>query len=259
MDRLRGEKKVRRNGNSGQILLIAAFIMASLLLSAQLYILEVGKNSGDTNSEAFNDFMLNVKLGSRHVVIGSLANTSNGGAGSILEQNLQEWAEFIGSQYLQGKNTIDFTLGETAPYSSGTWLSWDVNGYGVSSAYAEFVYTLDGREANVDLGYSVNVTTSLVITSVNQGLNGTARQVNVTINILNEAYPALAEQITVYYRVSGTWLIPNSANGYKLQDYGNGTYVASFTALASLIDEVSVHAMDCRGIYVQANATSTEI
>jgi hypothetical protein len=105
----------------------------------------------------------------------------------------------------------------------------------------------------------VNVTTALLISSVNHGLNETARQVDVTINFLNEAYPALAEQITVYYRVSGTWLIPGSASGYRLQSYGNGTYVASFTATATLIDEVSVHAIDCRGIYVQANVTSTEI
>jgi len=259
MDRLGGQKDVRRNGNSGQILLIAAFIMASLLLSAQLYILEVGKISGETNSEVLNDFMLNVKLGSRHVVAGSLANISNGGAISILEQNLQEWAEFIGSQYLQGKNTMNFTLDETAPYSSGTWLSWGVNGYGVSSAHAEFTHSLDGRAENVDLAYSVNVTTTLLITSVNQGLNETARQVNVTIDVVNEAHPALAEQIAVYYRVSSTWLTPDSASNYRLQNYGNGTYVASFTATATSIDEVAVYALDYRGIYVQANVTSTEI
>lgn len=259
MGRLGGQKGVRRNGNSGQILLIAAFIMASLLLSAQLYILEVGKISVDTNSEALNTFMINVKLGSRHGVVGSLANISNGGATSILEQNLQKWKEFIGSQYLQGKNTVNFTLEETSPYSSGIWLFWGTDGYGVSSACAEFVHSLVGREANVDLTYSVNVTTTLSIASVNQGLNETARQVNVTINILNEAYPALAEQITVYYKVSTTWLIPDSASNYRLQNYGNGTYVASFTAIATSIDEVSVYAVDYRGIYVQANATSTEI
>jgi hypothetical protein len=250
---------MRRNGNSGQILLIAAFIMASLLLSAQLYILEVGKISGDTNADVLNDFMLSVKLGSRHVIVGSLANISNGGTRNILEQNLREWTEFIGSQYLHGKNTVNFTLEETTPYSSGIWLSWGTNGYGVSSAYADFAHSLAGRETNVDLAYSVNVTTALLIVSVNRRLNETARQVNLTMNVLNEAYPALAKQITVYCRVSGTWLIPDFANGYTLQDYGNGTYVASFTAISPLIDEVSVHVIDCRGIYVQANATSTEI
>jgi len=250
---------MRRNGNSGQILLIAAFIMASLLLSAQLYILEVGKISGDTNSDFLNDFLLSVRLGSRHVIIGSLANISNGGSRSIVEQNLREWTEFIGSQYLHGKNTVNFTLEETTPYSSGTWLFWGANGYGVSSAYADFTHSLAGRETNADLTYSVNVTTALFIESTNRRLNETTSQVNVTMNALNEAYPALAKQITVCYRVSDTWLIPDFASGYTLQDYGNGTYVTSFTAITSLIDEVSVHVIDCRGIYVQANATSTEI
>jgi hypothetical protein len=250
---------MRRNGNSGQILLIAAFIMASLLLSAQLYVLEVGKISGDINADVLNDFMLSLKLGSRHVIIGSLANVSNGGARGILEQNLREWTAFIGSQYLHGKNTVNFTLEETAPYSSGTWLFWGANGYGVSSAYTDFTHSLAGRVTNADLTYSVNVTTALFIASANRRLNETTRQVNVTMNALNEAYPALAKQITVCYRVSGTWLIPDFTNGYTLRDYGNGTYVASFTAIAPLIDEVSVHVIDCRGIYVQANATSTEI
>jgi hypothetical protein len=259
MDRLGGKKTVRRNGSSGQILLVAAFIMASLLLSAQLYILEVGKIPADTNSDALNDFMLDVKLESRHVVIGSIANISNGGSRDTLERNLLEWAEFLGNQYLLGKNTMSFALEETAPYSSGIWLSWGTNGYGVSSACADFVHSLAGRETSTDLAYSTNVTTSLLVASVNQGLNATARQVDVTIIILNEANPALAEQITVYYSVSGTWLTPDSASGYRLLDYGNGTYLASFIAVAPLIDEVSIHAVDFRGIYVQANVTSSEI
>jgi len=234
--------------------------MASLLLSAQLYVLEVGKTSGDMDADSLNDFMLSVKLGSRHAVAGSLANISTGGTNSILEFNLQEWGEFIGRQYLSGKNVLDFTLEETSPYSSGIYLSWGANGYGVSSASANFVHTLVGRETDVDTAYSVNVTTVLLIKSANRRLNETTRQINVTINVLNEALPALAKQITVYYQVSGTWLIPDDTNDYALLDYGNGTYIASFTATVPTPEvEVSVHATDFRGIYVQANTTSTEI
>jgi len=234
--------------------------MASLLLSAQLYVLEVGKTSGDVDADSLNDFMLSVKLGSRHVVAGSLANISTGGTNSILEFNLQEWGEFIGRQYLRGKNVLNFTLEETASYSSGICLSWGANGYGVSSAYADFAHTLVGRETNVDIAYSINVTTALLITSANRRLSDTTRQINVTINVLNEARPALARQITVYYEVSGTWLIPDDTNDYVLLDYGNGTYIASFSAAVPTPEvEVSVHATDFRGVYVQANVTSTEI
>jgi len=251
---------MRRNQNSGQILLVAAFIMASLLLSAQLYILEVGKTSGETNSDSLNDFVLSVKLGSRHVVVGSLANISTGGTNGILEFNLQEWAEFIGRQYLGGKNVLNFTLEETAPYSSGICLSWNGNGYGVSSASVNCAHTLAGRETDVETAYSINVTTALFISSTNRMSSETLRQINVTINVLNGALPARAEQITVYYEVSGTWLIPDDTNDYALLDYGNGTYIASFTATVPTPEvEVSVHIIDFRGIYVQANATSTEI
>ena len=251
---------MKRNGDSGQILLIAAFIMASLLVSAQLYILDVGKISGEMNSDSLNDLMSCVKLGSRHVVSGSLANISNGGSSSLLESNLREWAEFLSAQYVEGKNILNFTLEESSPYSSGVWLLWGADGYGVSSACVDFIHTLAGREADVDMAYSVNVTTALLISSTSHMLNETARQINVAIKVLDEAGPALATQITVYYSVSGSWLIPDDANDFALLDYGNGTYVASFTAaIPTPQAEVSVHTADSRGVYVQANVTSTEV
>ena len=250
---------MRRNQNSGQILLVAAFIMASLLLSAQLYVLDVGKTSGEMNSDSLNDFMLSVKLGCGHVVAGSLASISNGGPSSLLELNLREWAEFMSSQHLGRKNVLNFTLEETAPYSSGVWLFWGTNGYGASSAYVDFAHTLAGRDADVDMAYSINVTTALLISSTSRMLNETARQINITIKVLNEAGPALATQVTVYYNISGTWQIPD-INNYTFLDYGNGTYLASFTAAAPTPElEVSIHATDFRGVYVQANVTSTEV
>jgi len=250
---------VRPRKNSGQILLITAFIMASLLLSAQLYILEVGKNSGETGAESLGDFMQSVKLGSRHVIFGSLANASNGGPGDVLELNLRRWASFVGSQYLHGKSTLNYTVAETTTYSTGLWLDWGVSSYGVSSAFANFTHSLSGREADVEQPYFINATTSLVISSTNRRLNETSRQVNVTLNLLNEAEPALADSITTHYRVSNNWLIPDETNNYVLQNYGNGTYLASFTAtFPSSQVEVSAHVVDHRDIFVQANVTSTE-
>ena len=251
---------MRRNGNSGQILLIAAFIMASLLVSAQLYILEVGKISGEMNSDSLNDFMSSVKLGSGHVVTGSLANISNGGSFSLLELNLQEWAQFMSAQYVEGKNILNFTLEEAAPYSSGVCLFWGANGYGASSAYVDFIHTLAGRSADVDMAYSINVTTALLISSTSRMLNETAQQTNITIKALDEAGPALAPQVIVYYKVSSSWLIPDDSNDFALLNYGNGTYLASFTAAIPTPEvEVSVHATDFRGVHVQANVTSTEV
>lgn len=250
-----GQKK-----NSGQILLIAAFIMASLLLSAQLYILEVGRNSGEAEMNSLDGFMLNVKQGSTHVVVGSLANMSNGGSDNILNLNLREWASFIGNQYLHGKSALNYTLQESLPYSSGIWLYWGVSGVGASSAYVNFTHEVSGLRDETEQSYFTNITTSLMISSTSHRLNETAMEVNVTLHVFNEAAPALARQATVYYRVSDSWFIPNESNDFRLQNYGNGTYVASFTATFPTSEvEISTHVIDQRGIFVLANMTSTEV
>jgi len=262
MDRIRGDagEKMRQKKNSGQILLIAAFIMASLLLSAQLYILEVGRSSGEAETDSLDGFMLNVKQGSTHVVVGSLANISNGGSDSILDLNLQEWKSFIGTQYLYGKSVLNYTLHESAPYSSGIWLYWGASGIGASSVYANFTHEVSGLREEIEQSYFTNITTSLMISSTNHMLNETAREVNVSIHVLNEAVPALAKQVTVYYRVSNSSFIPNESNDFRLQSYGNGTYSASFIAAFPTANvEVSTHVIDLRGISVLANVTSIEV
>jgi hypothetical protein len=252
--------EMKRRRNSGQILLIAALIMASLLLSAQLYILDVGKITGEVESDSLTDFVLALKLGSRHVVIGSLANISNGGQSSILGSNLLKWSSLISEQYPFGRSTLNYALRETAPYSSGAWIDWTTNGIGVSSACVDFTYKLSDREISVNQTYVMNITTTVLIESTYRIVSGDTKQVNVTINLLNEAQPALAEQVTIYYKVSNSWLIPNATNSYEIIDYGNGRYTASFNAdIPSQGVEVSAHVVDKRKIYVLANATSTQI
>ena len=121
------------------------------------------------------------------------------------------------------------------------------------------MHGLSGREANVEQVYSINVTSSLAITSTNRIVNATVRQIDVRMNVFNEGEPALAKQIVIYYRVSSAWVIPES-EGYTLQDYGNGTYAASFNAVSPTWPvEVSVHVTDSRDIFVQANATSVDV
>jgi hypothetical protein len=146
---------------------------------------------------------------------------------------------------------------ESSPYSSGVWLSWSTEGYGVSSSAVDFIFNLSDREVEADLSYEANVTTRLSVEGAYRIILIGQKQVNVTINLYNEGSPALARQITVYYRELGIWLEPTDLNNYVLTDYGNGTYVASFNTFIMSPIEVSVHAVDGRGIYVQANATCT--
>jgi hypothetical protein len=106
----------------------------------------------------------------------------------------------------------------------------------------------------------MNITTTVELESTYRIVSGDTKQVNVTIDLLNEAQPALAKQVTIYYKVSNSWLIPNATNNYEITDYGNGTCTASFNSyIPSPTVEVSAHVVDQREIYVQTNATSTQI
>lgn len=233
--------------------------MASLLVSAQIYIVDVGKITGETDSD-LSDFIIGLKLGSRHVVVGSLANITNGGAAGVLAVNLQTWSSVLSRQYLFGKNVLNHTLYEASPYSSGIWMDWGTNGVGISSAYANFTYKLSDRETQTDQSYFMNITTMVTVESLFQTLSGDTKQVNVTINLLNEAEPALAKQVTIYYRVLGSWQIPNAVNNYQTTDYGNGTYRSSFVAdIPATTVEVSSRIVDQRQILTQANITSTQV
>ncbi len=248
-----------RRNSSGQALLLGVLLIALILLSVELYVYEVGKAVGEPNPNFFSDSIFVVRLGSRHVVVGSLANISQGGANQILETNLQSWSSFVGRQYQLGKYILNFTSRETPPYSSGSWISWGTNGSGVSGAYANFTLKLSDRGIELNQTYAINVTTTLLIQGSYRVIGGSNKQVNVTSNLLNEGTPALAKNVTLYYNNSSFWIAPDPQNNYTFIDYGNGTYFTSFVAdIPSENIEVSVHVSDLRDINVQANVTCTE-
>jgi len=245
---------------SGQVLLVGVLIIALLLLSTEIYVYDLGKAVEEGKQNPLSDFILTVRLSSKHVVVGSLANISQGGTNQTLEINLKRWSSFVGRLYQSGKCILNFTLRETAPYSSGIWISWGTNGVGVSGACANFTLRLLDRGTDVDLEYAINVTTTLLIQGTYKEMLGDSKQVNVTCNLLNEGKPALAENLMLYYRNLDDWLTPGPQNNYTIIDYGNGTYFMSFVAdISSSTVEVSVHALDQREICVQANVTCTEI
>ena len=78
--------------NSGQVLLIAALAIAFTISSLMLYVYETSQSivSAD-RSLGLNGFIRNVKIGSRNLVVGSLANISSGGENKTLRINLQRW------------------------------------------------------------------------------------------------------------------------------------------------------------------------
>jgi len=251
---------MKKKENSGQVILIAVLAMALILLFTQVYVFEVQMSTVYPNYTLLNEHILTIRLGSRNVVIGSIANASSGGSNTILAANLNKWVGLVNKQTEFGRSSLTYTMEETEPYSSGIWLSWGTEGFGVSSATAHFTYNLSDREVDADFSYAVNITTTLMIEGSFRKANGDEKQVNVTINLLNEDKPALAVQITLYYRVIDSWLTPNASNNYAVTDYGNGTYLASFIAnIPSATVDVSVLVRDQRQILVQANATCSQI
>ena len=211
----------RSRQRSGQILVIAVLVISLVLLSTQAYIFEVGRPSGENRAVWANDFVLAIKLGSRHVVAGSLVDISTGGNGAVLHSNLENWAVFIGGFYQLGRSTLNVTLRDALPYASGLLLSWGSNGVGVTSAYADFDFSLLEGEFSVQLPYSLNVTTTLLVEGIYRNLRGDVVQVNVTCRVLNEGAPALAENLTVLYEKSGSWLRADAKASYSFTDYGN--------------------------------------
>lgn len=234
--------------------------MVLILLSAQVYVFDVHMSTFSLDSNSLSDYIAAIKLGSRNVVACSLSNISNSGASSILATNQNRWATLVNMQSQFGRSTLTYLLEESSPYSSGVWLSWSTEGFGFSSSVVYFAFNLSDREVEVDLSYVVNVTTRLNVEGTWQAILGDEKQVNVTINLSNEGKTALAQQITLYYRLSDSWFAPNASNNYAVTDYGNGTYLASFNAsIPSSTVEVSVSLIDHRQILVKANATCIQV
>lgn len=251
---------MKKRGSSGQVILIAVLAMALILLSTQLYVFEVQMSTVEVSSNDLNDYIIAIKLGSRNVVIGSLANVSYGGSNNVLTTNLERWTSLVGKENRFGKSTLNYGVESAFPYFSGVWLFWGNSGFGVSSASANFTFELSDMGEDVDLSYYVNVTATLLVQGTYRVMQGDEKQVNVTISLLNEGKPALAEQITLYYRVLDSWLVPDASNNYVVVDYGNGTYRASFQAdIPSPDVDVSARTWDQREIFVQANATCSQI
>jgi hypothetical protein len=249
-----------RGGNSGQVLVVAALIIALTIISTELYVYELGRTVGEAKANPINEYVLAIKLGSQHIVTGSLANVSQGGSSQTLTVNLERWASLVYRQYHLGRSILNFTPYETEPYSSGINCLWGSDGLGVSSAYVDFTLKILDQEVNVNVTYAVNVTTTILIQGTYKVIQDDEKQVNVTCNLLNEGKPALAKGIILTYRSSDDWLIPGPQNGYTFVDYGNGTYSISFAAeISSDNVEVSVNAYDQRDIYTQANVTCVEL
>lgn len=249
-----------RGGCSGQVLVIAVLIVSLVLLSTQVYIFEVGRPLEGSNSARVNDFVLAVKLGSKHVIAGSLANISTGGDNAVLQSNLQSWTSFLGSFYQLGRPVLNYTFRNSDSYVNSTRVSWGAEGFGITSAYVNFNFCLRDGQISVQMPFALNVSSSLFIEGGRRTLQGDMMQVNVTCHVLNEGVPALAESVMVLYEKSGVWLRADAKDSFSFADYGNGTCLIIFEQeyLPSETVNVSAQVYDLRSVYIQANTTCNE-
>jgi hypothetical protein len=245
-----------RRGRSGQILAVSALVIALIMISTATYIYDLSGNIGDSEAYLLNDYVQSIKLGSKHAVIGALANITNGGSNETLAANLNAWSTTVGRQYAFGTLTLNYALRSASPYASGLWVNWGTDGNGISEAFADFVLNASGRELKMHYPFYVNVSTSLQVEGHLMQVSPLTEQVTVVCRLFNEGQPTLAKNVTIFYKDSGAWLIPSVVNDYSLLDYGNGTYRATFTLATSVTPlEVSMQVVDLRDVFVQANAT----
>lgn len=245
--RTRGIRKER----SGQILIITALIVSLLILSTTQYFYQLqGKN--EDNDEISTEKILAIKAGTSRTLEVSLANITNGGSNSTLEENVNEWIEILRRRNTYGILVANVSFLNTPPYDSGLLINSSGDGYGISSACANFSFRILGTKIDVYLDFFVNVTTTLRVNGYYQ-MQGENKNVVLICEVLNEGNPALARDFEVSYYNGTSWI---AVEDFSLTNYGNGTYRITFNAAVdSETVNVSLGVIDMREIYVQANKT----
>ena len=266
------KKRGLKHNSSGQVIIITALLVTSLLLSTAIYVIETEKEV-PTADPGENNVFPAYQQSIRNTLISALANIANGGKTSVLTDDLSELTAAITNDSYQAMLQMNYTPLNVAPYLNGIWKSWGADGVevssayvsdgeGVSSAYVSFVFDSSAPSTSSNLEYDVNVTTAAILSGYLQ-LNSNPTQVNLTVNVLNEGKPALAQNFTFYFEgYSGSLLTENwvKVDSPIITDFGNGTYSVSFTTETDQLNDplpVSMLCQDQRGITVGANVTCT--
>jgi hypothetical protein len=255
---LRSRKNTLRKNGSGQLLIVAALAIALLISSTTTYVYEVTRETDNAEPSPASNLVLAMKQTTRNAMISSLANISNGGARDALMSNLDEFSEAVNRLSQFGVCSLDRTVLDESGYNSGTRLEWGASGLGVSSAYGNFTLHVQDMASTMTTKFAVNVTTSLAVNGSYVTLSNGEKNVSLICYVGNDGLSSLAESLRVFYHDASNWTQAGTANGLTVTDYGDGTYVVSFTAAVADSVQVSVQAVDLRGIFVRADTTCPE-
>ncbi len=248
---------------SGQVLIVSALLVALLLLSTAIYVIEVGKNVPEAQEVEGHSFA-SYKASFRSALVSALANVSNSGNPAVLSTDLSALKAAILAHSYKTMLTVEYSVQDSSPYTDGFWVSWGTNGKGVASVYSSFDLISSSLSGSSELQFTVNVTSAVNYTGTSLRLTGNTKQVNLTVNVQNEGVAALAQNFTVYLDYDGSsstvdWTQVTTPN---VVNFGNGTYAVSFTGDTAQRNNpvlVSLLCHDKRGILVGANATCTSI
>jgi hypothetical protein len=241
-----------RHNCSGQVLVITSLLVALILLSTGMYVIETEKDvptigvGMDNVSPAYQQSI-------RSTLISALSNITSGGNSSILSTDLDELNSVLTSHSYQNLIKIDYTPLNVTPYQSGILVSRGTSGQGISSAYVNYVFNSSGLSTYSSLESAASVTSAINLTGKCLQLDNSLTQVNLTINLLSDGKPALAQNFTLSFQNSTNWVPVREPN---INNFGNGTYAVSFNAETDQISvplTVSVECKDQRGITVGAS------
>src|SRR5208283_4708 len=130
------KKRNLKHNSSGQVIIITALLVATLLLSTAIYVFETEKElpTVDTGKEnVFTAYQQSI----RNTLISALANVTvtNDGYPGVLTADLNELNWAITNDSYQAILQMNYTPLNVGPYLNGIWKSWGADGVGVSSAY----------------------------------------------------------------------------------------------------------------------------
>lgn len=183
----------------------------------------------------------------------------NGETVADLDSYLVRWESFVGGDYAYGLCYLNSTPASQASYSEGIWLDWGEDGIGVTGACSDYTFNISGRGAEIDLSFTVNMTTRVQVSGSFEDMGGDNKAVTATMQLTNDGSPALYRDITPEVMTSAGWTDMTALGDYVEQDHGNGTYTYTFTSDISG-SNVPVRFMvhDKRGVYVMAEVTLNE-
>jgi hypothetical protein len=228
-----------------------------LMISTAYYVLEI--NTAATMDQApLDSTFLMTRASVVNTLINSLVNVSNGGNSGVLGANIKGLMQAIQNSSYGGQSKFVITPLNSTPYQNGLFISWGDNGSGISSASTSVALNFSSPSELYSSEYDVNVTTAITAEGFRTA-NGTQESVKVICQLYNENDAALASDFTLFYQeTGGNWVPVDSTTALSINDYGNGTYLISFDALAQGTLQVSVGAHDLRNIFVMANTTCLE-